>query len=171
MLENCFAMEIYNHGSEIVGYYGYTPQVYDEILRTGKKIHCLSTDDNHNRNPLDGRESDSFGGWINISSADLTYDNIIKSLIDGDFYSSQGPEIYGICLEDAGGVKKLTVKCSDVDLIVVYTNGRRCYIKKSPVEGSPINEATFEINGDDKYIRVMCRDINNKDANSNAYWL
>ena len=62
-LEGCFAMEIYNNGAENVGRYGYNPQAYDEMLRSGKKIHCVSADDNHNHSPLDGDWNDSFGGF------------------------------------------------------------------------------------------------------------
>ena len=34
-----------------------------------------------------------------------------------------------------------------------------------------LNEAEFKLNGNEKYIRVMCRDKEHKDANSNAFWL
>lgn len=156
-LKGCFAMEIYNHSTEATdGYYGYNPQVYDEMLRCQNKIYCLSTDDNHSL-------ENSFGGFVMINSRRLTYEDIIKSLKDGDFYSSQGPHIYEISLQN----NKLHVKCSDACLIVVYTDGRDCYIKK----GEHLNEAEFLLNGKEKYIRVMCRDKEHKDANSNAYWL
>ena len=162
-LEGCFAMEIYNHGCEVEGLYGYNPQSYDEMLRNGNKLFCLSTDDNHNHEPEDSFGWDSFGGFVMISSADLKYENIMKSLIKGDFYSSQGPIIHEISIEN----NKLYIRCSEVDLIVVYTDGRRCYIKS----GNSINEAEFELKGDDNYIRIMCRDKEKKDANSNAFWL
>lgn len=47
-LDHVFAMEIYNHGCQLDGLYGYAPQAYDEMLRTGRRLFCLSTDDNHN---------------------------------------------------------------------------------------------------------------------------
>lgn len=40
-------MEIYNHGCEHDGLYGYAPLAYDEMLR----ISCIATDDNHNAYP------------------------------------------------------------------------------------------------------------------------
>ena len=156
-LKGCFAMEIYNHCSEISdGYYGYCPQVYDELLRLDNKIHCLATDDNH-------KPGDAFGGWVVINGDALTYGNIMDSLKNGDFYSTQGPEIYEISIEG----DSLNIKCSDVSLIVVYTDGRACHTKK----GEALNEVTFTLRGDEKYIRVMCRDKEGKNANSNAYWL
>jgi hypothetical protein len=169
-LKGCFAMEIYNHGCEVGdGHYGYNPQVYDEMLRRQNKIYCLATDDNHN-NPEEyyfnqsSSDScgDSFGGFVMINSVSLKYNNIIDSLSQGDFYSSQGPEIYEISYMD----NHLYVECSDVCLIVVYTDGRISYINK----GDILNKAEFRLNGNEKYIRVMCRDKEHKDANSNAYW-
>ena len=156
-LRGCFAMEIYNHGCEVEGYYGYNPQVYDEMLRSGGPVYCVSTDDNHNT--LD----DSFGGYVMINADTLEYGAVINALKQGDFYSSQGPEIYEISIEGT----KLCIKCSDVDLINVFTDGRRCYVKKE----DGINHAEFELVGNEKYIRVMCRDRLKRDAHSNAYFL
>ena len=157
-LRNCFAMEIYNHGCELEGYYGYNPQVFDEMLRTGNNIYCLSVDDNHN-DWID----DSFGGFININSGSLEYGAIITALKNGDFYASQGPEIYEITRDG----NKIHVKCSEVSVIHLYTDGRKCYFKK----GENITEAEFEISGNERYVRVMCRDENKLDANSNAFWI
>ena len=160
-LKNCFAMEIYNHGCEVTdGYYGYNPQVYDEMLRTGHHLNCFSTDDNHNWNK---GVADSFGGFININSDSLSYKDIMDSLQKGDFYSSQGPEIYEILLED----DILNIKSSPVEIIVVYTKDRKCYNKVKV--GENLTQASFKLVGNDGYIRVMCRDKNKKDANSNAY--
>jgi len=156
-LKGCFAMEIYNHGCEVEGFYGYNPQAYDEMLRAGQRAHCLSVDDNHNAVP------DSFGGYIQISSQSLSYENIIQSLKNGDFYSSQGPEIYEISLNG----NELTVICSDVEAIVVFTQGRKCFVEN----GKGITGARFQLDGSEGYIRVICRDNDKKDANSNAYWL
>ena len=167
-LKGCFAMEIYNHGCEVKdGYYGYNPQAYDEMLRCQNRICCLSTDDNHNApspgDPNSKSFGDSFGGFVMIDSSGLTYGDVFDSLRRGDFYSSQGPEIHEISLH--GNI--LGVKCSKACLIVVYTDGRRCYIQK----GEALTEAEFPLSGNEEYIRVMCRDKDHKDANSNAYWL
>ena len=160
-LKGCFAMEIYNHGCEVTdGYYGYNPQVYDEMLREGHRLHCFSTDDNHNWNK---GFDDSFGGFININSESLSYKDIMDALQRGDFYSSQGPEIYEISIED----DILNIRCSPARLIVVYTIDRKCYTQA----GTNLTEASFKLDGDNGYIRVMCRDKDKKDANSNAYFI
>ena len=162
-LNGCFAMEIYNNGCEVTdGYYGYNPQAYDEMLRCGNKLFCFSTDDNHNRLLPDEPDGDSFGGFTILNADSLNYGDIMESLKTGNFYSSQGPDIHEIAICD----NKLYVKCSDVNLIVVYTDTRTCYCKK----GISINEAEFTLSGIDRYVRVMCRDGDKLDANSNAYW-
>ena len=156
-LRNLFAMEIYNHCSEVAdGYFGYNPQVFSEMLRSGGNMFCLSTDDNHNR------EDDSFGGFIVLNAPNLQYDNVVEALKQGNFYASQGPEIHEISIQRT----KLRICCSPVELIVVYTDTRICYFKRE----SEMTEAEFELSGNEKYIRAMCRDKGMKDANSNAYW-
>ena len=163
-IKNCFAMEIYNNGTEVAdGYYGYCPQVYDEMLRLGNKIFCVSVDDNHNRYPEDSPYNDSFGGFTVINSNSLSYDDVFTALKNGDFYSSQCPDIREISLDG----DKLKVECSGVSLIIVRTDDRTCYIEK----GDNLTSAEFTLNGKEKYIRVTCRDGKGLDANSNAYWL
>jgi len=171
-LRGCFAMEIYNHSCEMYGYYGYNPQAYDEMLRTGHKLYCVSADDNHNanitrrkqiQNALFNADFDSFGGFTMINSDSLKYRDVINALKQGDFYASQGPEIYKISLYS----NVLSVACSDVTQMVIYNDGIDCWVKS----GQIFNNAEFTLKGDEKYIRVTCRDVNHKDANSVAYWL
>ena len=56
------------------GLYGYHPQAYDEMLRSGQRLFCVSTDDNHNTMAEDCGLYDSFGGYIMIGARSLTYD-------------------------------------------------------------------------------------------------
>ena len=165
-LQGCFAMEIYNHGCEVTdGYYGYHPQAYDEMLRQshGRGLFCVSTDDNHNRGPAGNPHIDSFGGWIWVDSPSLDYGDVMQAIARGDFYSSQGPEIYDYGVKD----NLLTVQCDPCELITVYTQGRHCQIKT----GTDMEHAEFTLKGDEGYVRVMCRNKYKKDANTNAIWL
>ncbi|MCL2462153.1 MAG: PHP domain-containing protein [Defluviitaleaceae bacterium] len=173
-LKGCFAVEIYNHGCEADGLYGYNPEVYDEMLRAGSRLFCLSTDDNHNGRWHGGPMDDSFGGFVVINAESLKYETIIGALKRGDFYASQGPEIYEISIKaatnamaNAAEKNKVYVRCSPAAIIALCTDGRRRVLKR----GAGICEAEFELAGDEKYIRVLCRDKDGKDANSNAYWL
>ena len=169
-LKGLFGVEIYNHGCQVGTWDGYSPHVYDEMLRQvhnqGGNFYCLSTDDNHNWAPVANQKNqglDSFGGFLYVNSKSLKYDDVMDALKKGDFHSSQGPKIDEISLDG----NTLTVKCSPAQSVVVYTTGRKCY----QMNGDSLLEASFELAELKGYIRVMCRDKNNNDANSNAYWL
>ena len=101
-----------------------------------------------------------------IKAEKLTYDSIVDALLKGSFYSSMGPEIKELYVED--GV--LTVKTSPVEKIYVKTEGRGCHKKLAPA-GETIREARFRLNGTEGYIRVDCRDSHGRHANSNAWFL
>ena len=67
------AMEITNYASQVEGYDVDNGHAYDDILRGGERIFCVSTDDNHNHNPDNDPRSDSFGGYVMINAPKLGY--------------------------------------------------------------------------------------------------
>lgn len=165
-LKGLWAMEIYNHGCEHDGLYGYNPQAYDEMLRCGQRLFCVATDDNHNSYPFGHPFCDSFGGFTMIGAEDFTYRSVMAALAKGDFYSSMGPEIYQITITDG----RLLVKTSPVEKIYVQTAGRHCY-RAAMKPGETLTEAEFMLDGSEGYIRLDIRDGSGKHANSNAYFL
>ncbi len=160
------AMEIYNHGCEHDGLYGYAPQAYDEMLRSGLHLGCIATDDNHNTYPTDHPLCDSFGGWVMLKLDTLSYPAVIEALEKGNYYASTGPELYELYIEDDA----LHVRCSDVKKIYVMTDSRNCYYRHA-MPGETVNEAVFPLKGDEGYIRVDCEDEYRRHAYSNAYFL
>lgn len=172
-LKGFWGMEIYNHGCELDGLYGYHPQSYDEMLRSGQNVFCVSTDDNHNSYGFDEALCDSFGGYVMIGAKELTYAGIMEALKKGDFYSvmspdgrTEGPQIHEIAIEG----KELHIKCSPADKIYVQTQGRFCH-RAAAKPGETISEAVFTLKGNEGYIRVDVRDAQGRHANSNAYFL
>lgn len=165
-LKGFWGMEIYNYGCEHDGLYGYNPQSYDEMLRLGNKMYCVSTDDNHNMEPFDSPLCDSFGGFTMIKANNLTYENIIDSLLKGNFYSSMGPEIKELYIEN----DILYIKTSSVEKIFVITQGRHCY-KQLAKKGEFITEASFKLSGKEGFIRISIRDNYGLYASSNGYFL
>ncbi len=152
-LKGAFAMEIYNHGCELDGLYGYAPQAYDEMLRAGQKLFCVATDDNHDTYAPGDPRCDSFGGFTMFKLEKLTYASVIEALKKGDFYASTGPELQELYIRDGA----LCVRCSPVEKIYVVTSGRRCLMKLA-APGETLTEAVFPLNGDEGYVRVDCRD-------------
>ena len=165
-LQGLFAMEIYNHGCEHDGLYGFNPQVYDEMLRSGQRLFVLATDDNHDRMPLGDPLNDSFGGFVQIAAESLTYGAVIEALEAGRFYWSQGPELRGLTLE--GGV--LRVKTSPVEKIFVTVEGRDSY-KAVVSPGETLTQAEFPLTGDEGWFRIQVRDARGLFAGTNAYFL
>lgn len=161
-----FAMEIYNHGCELDGLYGYAPQAYDEMLRAGTRLFCLATDDNHNRCAPGEPGCDSFGGYTMLKLPRLTYADVIRALKNGDFYATTGPELRELYLADGA----VHAQCSPVEKIYMITAGRHCQMELAP-NGQTVSEAVFPLDGDEGYIRVECRDAAGRRAYSNAYFL
>lgn len=159
------AMEIFNFGSFVEGYEEYNPLVYDDILRGGEHIYCTSTDDNHNWLDFDNPKNDSCGGFTVIFAENLGYDTIMDSLFKGNFYASQGPEIYSLTFDDLN----IHIECSNAKKIMLSTNrrGSQSYSRT----GEAVSCADFQISADEKYFRVTVVDENGNHANTNAYWL
>ena len=165
-LRGLFAMEIYNHGCEHDGLYGFHPQVYDEMLRSGQRLFALATDDNHDRLPLGHPLNDSFGGFVRIFAGELTYPAVMEALRAGRFYWSQGPEIRGLSIEG----DTLRVKTSPVEKIFVVLEGRDTY-KAVVSPGETVTEASFPLTGKEGWFRVQIRDSRGLFAGTNAYFL
>ena len=163
-LRGFWGMEIYNYGCDLDGMYGFHPQSYDEMLRLGNRLFCVAADDNHNAFPFEDPLSDSFGGFTMVKAPELTYGAVTEALLNGNFYSSMGPEIHGLSVED--GVLK--VETSPVDKIFVMTQGRNCY-REAAVPGQTSSGGSFSLNGTEGYIRVQIRDREGRYACSNAY--
>lgn len=167
-LRGFFAMEIYNHGCELDGLYGYHAQAYDEMLRTGNRLACVASDDNHNCFPEEDPMCDCFGGFTMIKAKELSYPAIIDALRRGDFYASTGPEIKEFYLEG----NQIVVKTSPVCKIYVKGSGRLSYQKLSR-ENEFLTEAVFELdpNRNDRFLRVSIQDERGRHADSRAYFL
>ncbi len=164
--EGMNAMEICNYGCVTEGYDEYNGIEYDELLRQGKRIYCIATDDNHNHYPLDTPRCDSFGGFTMIKAEKLEYTAITDALKKGDFYASMGPEIHELYVED----NKIHIKTSDAAKIV-FTTGVRHSHRALPKDREVLNEAEFELRPDDIYVRVTVFDKSGKAADTNAYFM
>lgn len=150
-IEGLWGIELYNHGCNVVGYLEDSNHIYDKLLRQGKFLFPLATDDNHNAD-AEHPEKDSFGGFVMIHADKLEYETVINALLAGDFYSSTGPLFEEIYIEDG----MAHVKCSPVREIRMLTEGRDGMIarNKNGVNAATSSKATAlsfkadEFNGD-----------------------
>lgn len=157
------AIEIYNHGTVMIGHNGYSPEAHETFLRKGEPVYCLATDDNHNHahNP-----DDSFGGFVMIKAEKLEYRTIMKALKDGNFYASQGPQITELWMEDG----KVHIECSDAERIILRTKYRRGKTLGG-INGNPITAADFDVFPEDVYFHITVTDRYGKHAHTQAYFL
>lgn len=163
--EGMHAMEMMNGACQAMGYEDYNPRVYDDILRSEKKIYCIGADDNHNGAPDDSRASDSGLAFTVIKADRLEYRTITRALEEGNFYASEGPEIYELYVED----DRVYIKCSDADRILC-TYGTRTVGRVLSMDGEPVTEASFKINPDWGYFRITVVDKSGRHACTNAYF-
>jgi len=159
-----FAMEIYNHGCIHTGP-EFNQQVYDAMLRSGKRLYCVATDDNHNRmhgTPLD----DSLGGFTMIKAEALTHEAVISALEQGDFYASTGPYIEELFIED----NQVHLKCSDAVDVFMHTSGRDG-LHCAAENGQTLRTAVFSLADTECwYYRFEVKDAQGRSAYTNAYF-
>lgn len=164
---NC--MEIFNFSSSVDGYNEYNGDIYDDMLRGGKKLFCIATDDNHNRAP-GTKHWDSFGGFTMIKSPSLKYEDVTNALVNGHFYSSRGPVINALWIDTYD--MSLHISCEKAKKIVFTRGGRRCravYAEEMGVEY--LDEVKFSVNPTDIYVRATVFDENGMTADTNAYFV
>ena len=159
------AFEIYNGGCLAVGYADYHPRVYDDMLRGGKRLYCIGADDNHNVADPASRKYDSGWAWTMLKADSLDYSTVTKALVDGQFYASEGPEIYELTFDDG----KVHIKCSEADR-VVCNYGVRHAEQALNDDFSPVTEATFGMKPEWKYFRITVVGKDGKTACTNAYF-
>ena len=162
--EGMHAMEIMNGGATRAGYEDYNPRVYDDILRSGKKLYCIGADDNHNFYPDDSPYSDAGRAFTMVKAENLGYRTITEALEAGHFYASEGPEIYELYVEE----DKIHIKCSEAEKIFCTYEVRKADAVYSE-NGVPVTEATFSLEKNNGYIRITVVDKYGKHACTNAY--
>lgn len=159
-LEGFFAMEIYNYGCEAESRTGISIDYWDSLLRRGRKVWGIATDDAH------FAIDDYCGGWVVVNAKELTIEAITAALKEGNFYSSNGPEIYSFFVED--GVAK--IDCSqarEIHFVTYETFGYSMIAKGSET----FTHGEMKLCGKEKYVRAEVIDHNGKTAWSNPIFL
>lgn len=153
-----WAVEIYNNDCVVEGIYEYDINVYDDFLRNGHHMACVAGDDNH-------KLEHTCGGYIMVNCDKLDYKTVMDALENHEFYSSTGPVIKELYVED----NKAYLTFEKGTKAFLSNDGRRTakYIAKNP-DGE--NTAVFDILPTDKFIRFTVRDEYGKFAHTNAYF-
>lgn len=160
-LEGYFALEIYNHQCEVGEASGYALSWWDYLLQRGRRVFGIAADDAH-RGPMDTAVSEFFGGWVGVQAQRFDQEAIVAALTEGRYYSSQGPEIHDLRVEEG----EVRVECSPVRFIrfIPYPAVGRSL---SNEDGSTLEEARYRLDGGERYVRVECIDADGRTAWSN----
>ncbi len=152
------AMEIYNGVSEFYSGRGYYGDFVDTLASKGRVYPLLANDDTH------FYELDFASGWTMLQTDSFTISGILDSLRAGRYYSTQGPEIHQITLEDG----RLTVETSPLTEICFYSDA--FYAEGRVVraqEGETLTTASYQFGPLDHWVRIEGRDASGKRCFSN----
>ena len=152
------ALEVFNTACEMLGFTSSCPGVYDDMLRSGKKLFTVAAEDTHSAN-------NCFGGFVMIKADELKYAAVTKALANGDFYASTGPLFHEIYIEDG----KLYLRTSEVAWVGLTTDGRMAKCVHA-ANGETLCEAVIPLDFDYKYFRITVRDIHGNFAYTNAFF-
>ncbi len=167
-LNGYFAMEIYNSECALDGMdAGEGTVLWDLLLREGKKIWGIATDDCHNRDKPDGKALEgsprfsSCRGWVQVYATELSVSAIGQALSEGRFYSSTGPEISRFEVKDG----TVFLSCSPVQKIELIAEPCRA-LGYSDL-AAQLTEAVWKLDGRERYIRAQVTDASGRKAWTN----
>jgi hypothetical protein len=156
------AVEIYNHNTaqahpdRAEGAY-----MTDGLLESGRRLLLSAGDDAHFH--FDG---DRFGAWVEVWAEARDPEALLDALKCGSYYSTQGPRIERLELEDG----RLRVATSEVACISVGGSGDR-WQAATEVRGDPLTEASFDVEPfRGSYCRVTAIDAAGRRAWGNPVW-
>lgn len=154
------ATEIYNAISGVKqNLRPYSDYYVDICANSGIYPLILATDDAHY---YDG--TDNMRGWIMVKSDSLTDEALSSAIKCGDFYASEGPELY---VRKKG--KTLIIDTSPCTIIGTYSN--LAWDEFRVLRGDNITHFEYTVRNEEKWIRVEARDKNGKRAWSNIFVL
>jgi len=116
--EDCEALvgiEVYNAGCELEVGRGDSSLHWDEALERGRLLYAIAVDDSHHPG------YDSSLAWVWARCAERSQPAVLDALRAGRFYSSTGPTIHELELDDGAVV----VRCSPAASVTLYAGRRR----------------------------------------------
>ncbi len=125
---------------------------WDDLLAREKHLYGVAVDDTH-------FQEDIGQGWIMVKSGNLSVENILFAIKEGQFYSSCGPVIENISSED----NAVTVTCSEVIAInfICDTFHGASFLSE---DGKLLTGASYNLSGQERYLRIEVIDAQGKTA-------
>ena len=163
-IDGYHGVEIYNTGCDFERNTGFSEAHIDDIIVMGRRPLIYAVDDHHGAErpllPLDAAVA-----WMMVKSKSLGADDILSSIRKGLFYSSTGPEIMDITIDDAGVI---SVECSpakEISFVSTPSLGMKYY-----AEGNPLTGASYKGRLGETYVRIEVTDYAGGRAWSNPIY-
>lgn len=167
-------IEIYNAACELECARGLAAVHWDGVLQDGRLCFAIATDDTHHP----GFDSDL--AWVWVRARERTQAALLDALAAGCFYSSSGPLIRDVVLED-GSVEVRCSPCRSVTLVPGRELGSAAHAGRlgyrsgaevvSSTEDGAITAARLVRPARSSYGRVEVVDLEGRKAWTNPLWI
>ena len=152
------AVEIYNTGCDIECDRGDGTALLDQLLNEGHRLTAYAADDAH------FRLADHNGGWMLVKAEANEPETLLAAMKAGHFYSSQGPSLSNIVVENGA----VTIECSAAVNVAILGRGSRA----ANVNARQITRASLPLKRFARdWFRVVVTDAGGRKAWSNPIWL
>ena len=152
-------VEIFNHVTQWMNGKGDSTAYWNMMLKQNPNALAFAVDDAHTKPAHPGWD----GGWIMVNAPALSQSAIMKSIKDGNFYSSCGPEIKSIHLGD-DNISITTSPVQFIRLVGPGSSGRRT----GSFDDQLLTEASFEMPDDWPYAYLEVEDQRGRRAWTNT---
>lgn len=134
-------------------------EMWDILLSHGKQLYGIAVDDAHVfKRPWDATASRPGQGWVMVRADKLSADAILTALERGEFYASTGVELEDYQADSKHiEIKVKAIKSSKYRIQFVGRNGK-------VLQDVPNSSATYQIKGDESYVRAKVIESNGKFA-------
>jgi hypothetical protein len=167
-------IEVYNAGCDLEVARGYSSVQWDDVLETGRLCFAIAADDSHHP----GFDSDLAWVWARVR--ERTQAAVLDALATGSFYSSTGPVIHEVGVED-GAVEVRCSPCRSVTLCAgrergsAVNAGRLGYRYGAEVletsDDGGITRARLGRPPRNPYGRIEVADLQGRKAWTNPLWI
>jgi len=161
-LEGYLGIEVYNATCEVSVAKGYANVHWDTLLSRGKLTYGFAVDDVHVGDLLPRkRPTDACRGWVMVKVKERSLESLMESLRKGLFYSTMGPEIRDLQVEN----EIIRVKSSPARVISFISEnglGRRFF-----AYDKPLTEAIYRVKNGESYVRIEVEDEKGRRAWTN----
>jgi hypothetical protein len=171
--EGLVGLEVYNAGCELEVGRGFAGMHWDDVLDGGRRFFGIAVDDSHYPG------FDSSFGWVQAWCRDRSAEAVLEALRTGTFYSSAGPEIHSLTVEEAA----VEIHCTPARSVTVVAQRRAGARVNAGRLGYPLRGEILERSDDglivaarlarpaSPYGRVEVEDSGGRKAWTNPLWI